>query len=148
MIYLILGILIVIIAGTAKGLSDRIDFHSYTLPDWMQNEFWRISGWRNKWAIDESGELMYSDKDEGFMWVKNGDAYMKERFWGSSRWFVMFTDGWHLTQEIYKLSTIVGSIILNIGIGHYLLIGFWLVLLITIILAALLVSLGFYITYR
>ena len=42
-------------------------------------EFWHKNvSWKNKW--------------------KNGDPLQGERFWGSSRWFVLVSDGWHLMQ--------------------------------------------------
>ena len=37
---------------------------------------------------------------------KNGDKSQGESFWGSSRWFVMFTDGWHLMDFIKIISLI------------------------------------------
>lgn len=37
---------------------------------------------------------------------KNGDKSQGEAYWGSSRWFVMFTDGWHLFNTVLYLSLI------------------------------------------
>ena len=33
---------------------------------------------------------------------KNGDKAQGERFFGSSRWFVLFTDAWHLFGVLFR----------------------------------------------
>lgn len=49
--------------------------------------FWHKNiAWKNKW--------------------KNGDETQGEKFFGSSKWFVLFTDGWHLFQLIQWSSTL------------------------------------------
>ncbi len=45
---------------------------------WHKNE-----AWKNKW--------------------KDGDKSKGEKFFGSSRWFVMFTDAWHLFGFVFRL---------------------------------------------
>ena len=46
--------------------------------------FWHKNvAWRNKW--------------------KDGDKTKGEKFFGSSRWFVMFTDAWHLFGFVFRL---------------------------------------------
>ena len=46
--------------------------------------FWhKNKSWQNKW--------------------KNGDKTQGERFWGSSRWFVLFTDAWHLFGVLFRV---------------------------------------------
>lgn len=50
--------------------------------------FWhKNKSWKNKW--------------------KNGDKKQGEKFFGSSRWFVLFTDAWHLFGLLFRLSFIV-----------------------------------------
>ena len=50
--------------------------------------FWhKNKSWQNKW--------------------KNGDKKQGEKFFGSSRWFVLFTDAWHLFGLLFRLSFIV-----------------------------------------
>ena len=45
--------------------------------------FWhKNKSWQNKW--------------------KNGDKAQGERFFGSSRWFVLFTDAWHLFGVLFR----------------------------------------------
>lgn len=50
--------------------------------------FWhKNKSWQNKW--------------------KNGDKKQGEKFFGSSRWFVLFTDAWHLFGLLFRVSFIV-----------------------------------------
>ena len=45
--------------------------------------FWhKNKSWQNKW--------------------KNGDKKQGEKFFGSSRWFVLFTDAWHLFGVLFR----------------------------------------------
>ena len=47
--------------------------------------FWhKNKSWQNKW--------------------KNGDKKQGEKFFGSSRWFVLFTDAWHLFGVLFRIS--------------------------------------------
>jgi len=53
--------------------------------------------------------ISYWNKSES--WTKkwktviiNNKYVKKEKFWGSSRWFVSFTDGWHLSQFVFHTS--------------------------------------------
>jgi len=71
------------IAYIFKALSDNIKHHWYkSIFRYIKNEKiynWIEPGsWRNKW--------------------KDGDSKKGERYWGSSRWFVIFTDAWHLSN--------------------------------------------------
>ena len=46
--------------------------------------FWhKNKSWQNKW--------------------KNGDKSQGEKFFGSSRWFVLFTDAWHLFGVLFRV---------------------------------------------
>jgi hypothetical protein len=38
---------------------------------------------------------------------KDGDYTKGERFWGSSRWFIAFVDGWHMLDAIRNYLTIL-----------------------------------------
>ena len=49
-------------------------------------------------------DVLWANKTTGAAckW-KNGLRANGEAFWGSSRWFVLFTDFWHLSQAIFLL---------------------------------------------
>ena len=56
--------------------------------------FWhKNKSWQNKW--------------------KNGDKKQGEKIFGSSRWFVLFTDAWHLFGLLFRVS--YGTAFLAIG---------------------------------
>lgn len=72
------------------GLMDELAHHydSIKISAIKKNpQFWdKRSSWSNKWKLEFNKSLpIITDK---------------ERFWGSSRWFVFLTDGWHLVQFI------------------------------------------------
>jgi len=76
----------------AKAVMDKLQFHYSTSIFYNQKPmFWnpRMS-WKNKW--------------------KNGDEKQGEKFWGSSRWFVMFTDAWHLFQFFANCSLMLAIV--------------------------------------
>ena len=69
---------------------------------WHKNE-----AWKNKW--------------------KDGDKSKGEKFFGSSRWFVMFTDAWHLFGFFYNRSNKAVGVcigILSAKYSYWFLIGF------------------------
>jgi len=73
---------LLIIAGIANAIMDTLQFRFYgSVFKKLPGKWWdpKIS-WRNKW--------------------KDGDPQNGEKFWGSSRWFVRFTDAWHFFQSI------------------------------------------------
>ena len=81
MIYLVLFLLIV--GGISNAIMDVIRFRYSTsiFKKFKNQQWWNPSiSWINKW--------------------KNGDHTQGEKFWGSSRWFVRFTDAWHFFQGI------------------------------------------------
>lgn len=81
-----LAIVFTIIAGVAYAYNQvaRHYYKNFAKKHPGHNElFWGPEQWRNKW--------------------KNGDKSQGERFWGSSRWFVVFTDAHHLTMWVYTL---------------------------------------------
>ena len=64
----LLTITLLLLSATCKAFQDKFLFR--------ETKDSPMLTWRNKW--------------------KNGDNNQGERFWGSSRWFVIFTDKWHL----------------------------------------------------
>lgn len=77
------------IAGAANGTGDVLQFW-YSSSRFPQSgparQFWDPDlSWRNKWRTGPDGELIRP---------------LQEKFWGSSRWFVGLTDGWHPTKSI------------------------------------------------
>lgn len=83
------SIICAIIAFIGFGVMDELAHHFDSMPKFFKKkpQFWdkRIS-WMNKWE---------------------NTLHQREKFWGSSRWFVFLTDGWHLVQFIsyHMLST-------------------------------------------
>jgi hypothetical protein len=73
------------------GVMDELAHHfdSIKIPGIKNNAyFWdKRNSWKNKWATKEIAESFKKVPDIG-----------TEKFWGSSRWFVFLTDGWHLMQ--------------------------------------------------
>ncbi len=81
MIWLV--ILLLIIAGISNAIMDTLQFRykKSVFRKFKNQQWWNPSlSWRNKW--------------------KNGDHTQGEKYWGSSRWFVRFTDAWHFFQGI------------------------------------------------
>lgn len=90
MVYqIIISILLVVISGIAKAIcdlssDDKIKFKPEIY--WVKSK-----SWVNEW--------------------KNGDPKQGEKFWGSSRWFVSFTDAWHLFGLIERISFAIAFIL-------------------------------------
>lgn len=90
MVYqIVISILLIIISGIAKAIcdlssDDKIKFKPEIY--WVKSK-----SWVNKW--------------------KNGDPKQGEKFWGSSRWFVLFTDAWHLFGLIERISFAIAFIL-------------------------------------
>ena len=92
-----LGLLV--IAGAANGVMDRIQHHYYTVPESWNEQFWNPKeSWRNKW--------------------KDGDHTKGEKFLFSSTFLVGLTDGWHLMKSI-MLSAIALSITLLLTVDLF-----------------------------
>jgi hypothetical protein len=77
---IILSVVFSVIAGISKAICDlseegKIKFYKKTF--WIKD-----LSWQNKW--------------------KNGDKKQGEKFFGSSRWFVLFTDAWHLFGVLFR----------------------------------------------
>lgn len=78
---IILSVLFAVSAGISKAVCDLSEEGKLKGNPlfWHKNE-----AWKNKW--------------------KNGDKKQGEKFFGSSKWFVMFTDGWHLFGVLFRIS--------------------------------------------
>lgn len=84
MIYLILTIVCLVIAGIGKAIMDTLQFHFSTsvFKHLDKNYWWNPAiSWKNKW--------------------KNHDPKQGEAFPGSSTIFVFVTDAWHFFQFIF-----------------------------------------------
>lgn len=71
-------------SGYHRGRMDAAMFHYSAVQrvsPWYDNP---ATSWPNKWAKDQNGLPLVGT----------------ERFWGSSRWFVAFTDDWHMDALI------------------------------------------------
>ena len=87
-------LLLTLLVMMGFGIMDELAHHynSIKIPFIKNNpQFWDKSiSWKNKWIIEYNKSLLI--------------VTSKEKFWGSSRWFVFLTDGWHLVQFIsYQL---------------------------------------------
>ena len=69
-------VLLILIAGLANGIGDRIKFHD----PWPDSYFWSEASWSNVY--------------------KNGDPKNGSRFFLSSSVFAFLCDGWHLMKFI------------------------------------------------
>lgn len=75
-------------SGYHRGRMDAAMFHYSTVKKvspWYDDP---SKSWVNKWAIDQNGMPIVGT----------------ERFWGSSRWFVQFTDDWHFDNFVRNQS--------------------------------------------
>ena len=93
MIKIILFFVLSVALGITKAIVDTLSFRKgkNIFPD-----SWQIdNSWKNKW--------------------KNGDPHQGEKFWGSSRWFVPFTDAFHFVGMINHL-----TVFLMIGVFHFI----------------------------
>lgn len=99
----ILSILLALVSGIAKAICD--------LSEEGKLKFKKKSFWIK--------ELSYINK-----W-KNGDKKQGEKFFGSSRWFVMFTDAWHLFGFLERVSLVISFTIVGhlVSINAYFLFG-------------------------
>ena len=86
-------IYLLIISAFAKSIMDTLHFHfDISIFSNLKQSWWNpLTSWKNKW--------------------KNGDPKQGENFWGSSRWFVRFTDAWHFFQGM-MITCLMLSIVL------------------------------------
>jgi len=76
---IILSVVFAILSGICKAVMDLSEESKIK----GNPLFWhKNKSWQNKW--------------------KNGDKTQGERFFGSSRWFVLFTDAWHLFGVLFR----------------------------------------------
>ena len=95
MLIALVSFLFFLCAGAYWGVMDLIQFHfDKSIFSKKDRLYWDPSAsWANKWK-----------------WVDvNGKQVRKEKFWGSSRWFVRFTDGWHRMKSYTLLSIVLSS---------------------------------------
>lgn len=92
-LYLTIIIIFSILSGFSKAICDLSEENKLKFKN---KNYWikEISS-INKWKLDSNNQII----------IVNGKKV--ERFFGSSRWFVLFTCGWHLFQTIQSLSYII-----------------------------------------
>ena len=77
--------------------------------------------------LSEDGKLKFYKKTywiKAFSWqnkYKNGDKRQGEKFFGSTRWFVAFTDAWHLFGIIER----IGFVITYTSVGYLINMNHW-----------------------
>ena len=77
---IIIGVVFSILSGISKAVMDLSEESKIK----GNPLFWhKNKSWQNKW--------------------KNGDKSQGEKFFGSSRWFVLFTDAWHLFGVLFRV---------------------------------------------
>ena len=81
----ILAVLLSILSGFAKAVCDLSEEEKIKGNPKM---WWKRISSVNKWLLDSKNQIVY----------KAGKKV--ERFWGSSRWFVAFTDWWHRFNDV------------------------------------------------
>ena len=99
---IILSIVFSILSGFSKAICDLSEEGKLK----GNPLFWHKNvAWKNKW--------------------KNGDKKQGEKFFGSSRWFVMFTDAWHLFGFLERVSLVISFTIVGhlVSINAYFLFG-------------------------
>jgi hypothetical protein len=85
---MILGYLLIILAGVSEAVMDKVQFHyNKSIFSKLNGLFWDPSiSWKNKWKSD----------------------LKTERFRGSSNIFVFTTDAWHLFKFLRNLFLFIG----------------------------------------
>lgn len=76
---IILSVVFSVVAGISKAIMDTSE---EGVIKWNPLFWHKNKSWQNKW--------------------KNGDKSQGEKFFGSSRWFVLFTDAWHLFGALFR----------------------------------------------
>ena len=79
---IILAFLSLLIAGVSKAIMDKVNFH------FTESIFVKLNG--QFWNPEYSSLNKY----------KGGVKAWGPKFWGSTTFFVMFTDAWHLFQFV------------------------------------------------
>lgn len=88
MYYLIIGLFLILVAGAAEGMKDKILFHyERSLLDQWNDDFWNPkNSWLNK----------YIDRD-----VRKGESFR-------GKYFTFTTDGFHLMKFIERWTNYLG----------------------------------------
>ena len=95
---IILSVVFSILSGISKAVMDLSEESKIK----GNPLFWhKNKSWQNKW--------------------KNGDKKQGEKFFGSSRWFVAFTDAWHLFGIIER----IGFVITYTSVGYLINMNHW-----------------------
>lgn len=102
---IIIGVLLTIVSGFSKAIMDLSEDKKLK----FKNEFFWLKAysWKNKWKLDDKSNPISKD----YKYV--------ERFFGSSRWFVMFTDAWHLFGFFYNRSNKAVGVCIGILSAKY-----------------------------
>ncbi len=100
MLLFILSCLMLFFAGIANGAMDTLVHHfSISIFSKWNLQFWNPQiSWVNKWSDTTSIDL----------------SYKEEKFWGSSRWFVFLTDGWHLCKAIFLFFFVLAVVLFRL----------------------------------
>lgn len=98
---IISAIVFAILSGFSKAVCDLSEEGKLKF---KPSNYWlKTVSWQNKW--------------------KNGDKKQGEMFWGSSRWFVMFTDGWHLFGLVERIGFIITytatGLLINLSLWYW-----------------------------
>lgn len=98
---MIILIVISVLCGILSGLFKAIcDLSEENKLKFKPSRFWiKSHSWVNKW--------------------KNWTPENGERFWGSSRWFVSFTDAWHLFGLLQRITFATSFAISGFMAGKY-----------------------------
>lgn len=101
---IIICVILLIIAGSAKGFMDTLQFHYYEMRWKLPNQYWNPEvSWQNKYHVIRP-------------WNQS-DSYFKIYLLKFGRWLFMnplvfVTDGWHLMQFIcLNATTMVPAIL-------------------------------------
>ena len=92
-----ISLLFIILAGIFKAVMDKLLFHySKSIFSNLNQQYWNPKlSCNNKW--------------------KNGNEHEGERFFGSSTFFVLFTDAWHLFQH-FNIFCLITAIVTYTGL--------------------------------
>lgn len=128
-----ISLIFMFLAGCMNGMMDRISFHWAKAPEWMKNNerFWRVIPEKllkpeikntivktdllgaMDLIIRDIETLQDFDNVKGSLWTnkyKNDDPSQGPKFWGSTTFFVAFTDGWHLLKLIMKIMLVLSIV--------------------------------------
>lgn len=112
----ILGIVIaatlILIAGMAKGMANRILFHQETLPIWMHTSFWLFYGTKRP-----DGD--YAIFPGRFGRFKDFTREKGQKFIGSTNIFIGATSGFHAMEFLHAFLLSAGSVMLAISVFFY-----------------------------